>query len=342
MLRARVTQWLERRWYGQVAPNRVLIALSRLFERIAVLRRERFLAALAGGAEGASELSLPAGVPVIVVGNLTVGGVGKTPLVIALVNALQARGFKPGVISRGYGRRTSDVWRVSSDAAPEAVGDEPLLIARRTGVPVAVSMKRIDAARLLVSTGEVDVLLADDGLQHYALARDVEILVIDGTRRFGNGRLLPAGPLREPLGRAAACDFIVVNGGVPREDEVLMTLTPTHALSLLPGAARPLSEFSGQRVHAVAGIGNPVRFFDALQAHGIDVIPHAFADHHAFTAKDLSFDDSLPLLMTEKDAVKCRGFAASGWYAVPVDAQLPGPFFDEVAAQLAVERGVHR
>jgi len=332
--RAAVTRWFERRWYGKATPNLVLRWLACGFEGIVRHRRRRFLEAVSAGGDA---MTRRAGVPVIVVGNLAVGGAGKTPLVIALVNALRMRGWRPGVISRGYGRATDDVRRVRVDSTPAEVGDEPLLIAGNSKAPVAVAARRIEAARLLVESGEVDVLIADDGLQHYGLMRDVEILVIDGQRRFGNARVLPAGPLREPIERAAACDFVVCNGGAAQEGEVPMQLELGDAVALAGGERRSLASFAGVRVHAVAGIGNPERFFTALRSAGLSIVPHAFADHHDFSAADLDFADGVPLLMTEKDAVKCARFAQSNWYAAPAKARLPESFFDAIAARLAIK-----
>lgn len=338
MFRARVTNWLEQRWYGGRAPNFLLRGLSALFARLVAARRRRFLAASTGGS---NQQAQGAGVPVIIVGNLAVGGAGKTPLVIALVEALRERGYRPGVISRGYGRGTNQLRRVRLDSTPLEVGDEPLLIARRTAAPVAVAARRIDAARLLVASGEVDVLIGDDGLQHYGLARDLEILVIDGQRRFGNELLLPAGPLRESAARAKSCDFIVCNGGDPQAGEVPMRLKLQQALPLSGGAARTLASFAGERVHAAAGIGHPERFFSALRTFGINVVPHAFADHHDYVSNDLNFGDDAVVLMTEKDAVKCADFARPNWYAVPVDAVLPESFFDAVTARLPKTQGAN-
>ncbi|HJU07772.1 MAG TPA: tetraacyldisaccharide 4'-kinase [Rhodanobacteraceae bacterium] len=277
--------------------------------------------------------SEPMPVPVIVVGNITIGGAGKTPLVIALVEALRARRFKPGVVSRGYGGSARTPMLLEDDPDPSVVGDEPALIKLRTRVPVAIGRDRAAAARLLLHQN-VDVIVADDGLQHYALARDIEISVVDGTRRFGNGRLLPSGPLREPLSRLQEMDFIVCNGGQPQHDEIPMRLQAASALNLRDESSRALDEFANQRAHAVAGIGNPQRFFDMLRRQGIDPIEHIFPDHHAYSARDLEFDDSLPLLMTEKDVVKCRSFAKENWWSVPVAAGLSETFFDAVAQRL--------
>jgi tetraacyldisaccharide 4'-kinase len=271
------------------------------------------------------------GKPVIVVGNLTVGGTGKTPMVIWLARKLTGRGLKVGIVSRGYGSRSQDGPRlVSAESSWQDVGDEPLLLSRRTGCITMVGRDRVAAARALVER-HVDLVIADDGLQHLRLARDCEIVVIDGARGFGNRRMLPAGPLREPVSRAADADLLVVNGGVehssltsveiPMARAVQMTLMPGPALRVDGGAgARPLEEFRGRPLHAVAGIGNPARFFRDLRARGLEVIEHPFPDHHAFTPRELAFGDDLPVLMTEKDAVKCVGFAVpDGWF-VPTEA----------------------
>ena len=321
---------LERVWYGGQPPGIVLLLLAVVYGALAALRRALYRAGLL------RRVRLP--LPVLVVGNLGVGGTGKTPLTIALVEALRARGWRPGVVSRGYGGRVARPQRVVAGADPAAVGDEPCLIVARTGAPMAVGGDRIAAAHLLQEEGAVDVLIADDGLQHYRLCRDVEICVIDGQRRFGNGRLLPAGPLREPPARLASVDFRVCNGGEPGAGEVPMRLAPMAARRLDGAEERPLAAFAAKRVHAVAGIGHPARFFALLRAHGIEVQEHAFPDHHAFRPDDLAFGDAAPVLMTEKDAVKCRAFVTPLLWSVAVDAQLPAAFFDAVAARLRAVR----
>jgi tetraacyldisaccharide 4'-kinase len=273
-------------------------------------------------------------VPVVVVGNIAVGGTGKTPLTIALVERLRAAGWTPGVASRGHGRSDEKTPRwVDRDTSADEGGDEPVLIALRTGAKVRVDRDRVAAARALAQAG-CDIVVCDDGLQHYRLARDVEIDVADGRRGRGNARLLPAGPLREPVERAAACDFRVVNVGAGGEREGAagfgewpMHLLPGDAMPLTGHRARPLSSFEGLRVHAVAGIGNPERFFAMLRERGIAVVPHAFADHHAYVADDFAFGSKLPVLMTEKDAVKCRALADDDFHAVPVRAELPEAFW---------------
>lgn len=270
--------------------------------------------------------------PVLVIGNLIAGGAGKTPLVIATVERLQAAGWTPGVATRGYGRDDAGTARwVDRDTDPALGGDEPVLVARRTGTRVRADADRVAAARALAADG-CDIVVCDDGLQHYRLQRDVEIEVIDGRRRYGNGRLLPAGPLREPPERAGQCDFRVLNAGSddavsPGFGEWVMQLAVDSAVPLLGGRPLPLAAFAGQRVHAVAGIGDPERFFTTLRAAGIAVVPHAFADHHRYRPADLQFGSDLPVLMTEKDAVKCAAFAGPRHFAVPLQASLPEAFW---------------
>jgi tetraacyldisaccharide 4'-kinase len=303
---------LDRFWYGD-RPPAVLRPLARLYGKVSADVAER---------RKAAAVQLP--VPVIVVGNITVGGTGKTPFVLWLVERLIARGWRPGVISRGYGGCAPEYpLRVSPTTDPAWAGDEPALIARRTGLPVAVAPDRVAAARLLIDSGEIDILVTDDGLQHYRLGRDIEICVVDGSRGLGNGALLPAGPLREPPARLREVDLVVVNGGGWRPEGVPaldMQLETVEARPLVTGEPRPLSSFAGARVNAVAGIGNPERFFASLRAAGIQVVPHPFPDHHNYTDIDLAFDEKLPLLMTEKDAVKCAGLAQPHHWYVPAQA----------------------
>lgn len=278
--------------------------------------------------------------PVLVVGNLIAGGSGKTPLTIAIVARLQAAGWTPGVASRGYGRDDAGTPRwVEPVTDPKLAGDEPVLIAARTGAKVRVDADRVAAAKALIAAG-CDIVVCDDGLQHYRLRRDVEIEVIDGARRYGNGLLIPAGPMRESATRSADVDFRVLNTGSATDvaaefGEWPMRLETGQALPLVGGRALPLSRFSGQRVHAVAGIGDPERFFATLRSHGIAIVPHAFADHHRYTAEDLRFGSDLPVLMTEKDAVKCMRFAGERHYSVPVSGALPEAFWIALMDRLA-------
>lgn len=320
-------------WYGEQTPPLSARLLAGLYGRVVALRGKLFRAGVLR--------SHRVPVPVVVVGNLSVGGTGKTPLTIALVQRLQQEGWTPGVASRGYGRRNeaAAAW-VEAGTAPSEGGDEPVLIARRTGAKVRVDRDRAAAARALVAAG-CDVVVCDDGLQHYRLRRDVEIEVIDGSRRYGNNRLLPAGPLREPAQRSAEFDFRVVNGGDASFGEWSMQLHFDNAVPLQGGRSRPLASFGGHRVHAVAGIGNPKRFFEMLRALGIGVVPHAFADHHRYVASDFDFGSELPVLMTEKDAVKCAGFANEWHYSVPVTAELPEAFWVALLDRLPEKRAGH-
>lgn len=325
---------LARLWYGSHPLSILLAPLSGLFCLAVAARRYAYRAGLLRSDK------LP--VPVIVIGNISVGGTGKTPLVIYLVEALREAGHRPGVVSRGYGGRAA-TWPqvVNADSDPALVGDEPVLIARRAGCPVAVAPRRAAAARRLLAEHGCDVIVCDDGLQHYALTRDLEIAVIDGVRRLGNGRCLPAGPLREPPARLRTVDMIVVNGA-GSSDECGMQLTGTTAFPLRDSnGACELGEWRGRTVHGVAGIGNPERFFAHLRGQGLNVVEHPFPDHHRFNAADVRFADDLPVLMTEKDAVKCRAFAQPQLWYVPVTAQLDAACEQQLQRLLAraVKRG---
>jgi tetraacyldisaccharide 4'-kinase len=284
----------------------------------------------------------PSAKPVVVVGNVTVGGTGKTPLTVWLAEKLRDGGLRPGIVARGYGRREAcaDPRLVRADSRWEEVGDEPLLLSRRTGCPTVVAADRVAAARRLASES-IDVILSDDGLQHLRLARVCEIAVIDGARGFGNGRLLPAGPLREPASRLDRVDLVVLNGSADHASLAPAALSrPVLRMSLIAARARrvdgspaerPIEDFRGVPVHAVAGIGNPERFFRELEARGLELSRSAFPDHHPFTARDLAFCDDRPILMTEKDAVRCAALATARMWYVPVSAR-----FDAVDAQALV------
>lgn len=320
--------WLERQWYCIGLGQIILWPISLLFGLLVSLRRVAYRVGF-----------LPTGrlpVPVIVVGNLTVGGTGKTPLVIWLVEFLRGEGFHPGVISRGYGGSVLQPTAVNAASDPFMVGDEPTLIARRLACPLWVGADRYATGRALLKVRpDCDVLICDDGLQHYRLARDVEIVVVDSVRRFGNGRLLPAGPLREPMGRLGSVDFVVSNGADALSGNVAMVLKGTILRNMLDAdKILPVENFIGQAVHAVAGIGNPDRFFDQLQALGLLIKQHPFPDHHAYQPADLNFDDRLPVVMTEKDAVKCVAFADTDWWYLEVNAELASLFGERVLQKL--------
>ena len=300
-------------WYGESPLRWVLWPVAAVYRLLAQLRR----AAYARG--WLKTVDLP--VPVIVVGNVSVGGTGKTPFVIWLAAQLKQRGMRVGLVTRGY-RGTAKDWprAVGPDDDPTEVGDEPVLLARRTGCPVVAGPDRVAAAQRLLSQTPVDVLLSDDGLQHYRLGRRFEIAVVDGQRGMGNGLCLPAGPLREPMERIHEVDAIVVNGGdwghagVFRADAVV-----SEVRRVKDRAPRTLDSFKGKMVHAVAGIGNPQRFFDLLEDAGLDVEPHPLEDHAAFGPDDLAFEEPGAVLITEKDAVKCESFAHEDVWCVVVD-----------------------
>jgi tetraacyldisaccharide 4'-kinase len=285
------------------------------------------------------------GIPVIVVGNLTVGGSGKTPLVIWIAEHLQKKGWTPGIVSRGYGRtagRTAgariDAPRAATIADDAAeVGDEPIVLSRRSGCPVWVGAERIAVCRALrAAHPDVDVLILDDGLQHYALARDIEIAIVDA-RGFGNGFLLPAGPLREPRSRLRSVDAVVAHGATVKGYAMKLAGETFHRMTDATDR-RPASGFAGQRVHAVAGIGDPNRFFLHLVKLGIKVLPHPFPDHHAFKPEELDFGDDAAILMTEKDAVKLRRAASPdvmrNWWVLPVTAEVDAAFGEWLTRRL--------
>ncbi|WP_163559075.1 tetraacyldisaccharide 4'-kinase [Halomonas sp. NO4] len=279
-------------------------------------------------------------VPVIVVGNLALGGTGKSPLTAWLARYLAEGGWRPGIVARGYGGKASRYpLRVSAETPVNESGDEPRMLARQTGVPVVVDPDRPRGARALIEAG-CDILISDDGLQHLALGRDLELVVVDGARGFGNGRCLPAGPLREPLARLADVDAVLVNGEpafTPPAGAWTFRLQPVRWRRLADGEARALAPlpFAG-RVHAVAGIGHPQRFFATLAALGVDAEPHPLGDHHRFSAADLAFGDERPVVMTAKDAEKCAGLVAANAWVLEIEADPPPGFAAWLDDRLAV------
>lgn len=343
---------LQRAWYAQQPTfvARLLRPLSWLFGAAAALRRAAYRRRVLP--------SVRLSVPVIVVGNITAGGAGKTPLVCAIVAMLREHGYHPAIVSRGYGRQTGDTRAVDAHDDPRDVGDEPLILAA-TGVPVWVGANRADAARaVLAAHPDVDVIVADDGLQHYALARDIEIAVVDGERGLGNGLLLPAGPLREPAarlrtvdavvrlrgpdalagsaGNAASPDAAATTGKVPSgERRFSMTYEPRAWQNV---ADRRMAfdprALSDPRTVAIAGIAHPQRFFDLLRTRGFSGRVLAFADHHAYTRGDLRFAGAPAVLMTEKDAVKCRAFGDERMWMLPIRARVDPALFDLVVEKL--------
>ncbi|MCG3728057.1 tetraacyldisaccharide 4'-kinase [Vibrio cincinnatiensis] len=310
---------IEKLWFGRHLSYfllwPLLWPLSWLFKMISSARRRAF--------QQGKKASYKAPIPIFVVGNITAGGNGKTPFVVWLVEALQQQGYRPGVVSRGYGAKAPMYPLLVTDHTSTLhCGDEPKLIYQRTQAPVAVDPIRANAVKALLAQG-VDVVVTDDGLQHYALKRDIEFAVVDGVRRFGNQQLLPLGPLREPIARLQEVDFIITNGGQAKTGEIEMTLAPSLAINLVTGERAEL----GQLTHLVAwaGIGHPERFFKTLETLGVDpVFTHGFADHQAFDESQLKAlaEKGDNVIMTEKDAVKCTGFAEANWWYLPVSAQI--------------------
>lgn len=320
-----MSRWFTRAWHEGHPALWLFLPLMALYAGVTALRRAFYQAGLL------RRRRFP--VPVVVIGNVTVGGTGKTPLTLALIEFLRSQGLQPGVVSRGYGGRGEYPLFVNEFVTALQSGDEPMTLFRRTGVPLVVDPVRARAVELLLQRSDCDVVLCDDGLQHYALDRDIEIAVVDGHRGLGNGHLLPVGPLREPASRLDTVDHVVVNG-------TGFTWPGAHAMRLLPGAwlnlrgeMHPLPA-PGTCIHAVAGIGNPPRFFAQLEAAGYEVVPHAFPDHHDYSLRDLDFGDELPVVMTEKDAVKCLAIAQSHWWYVPVSAELPAVFLAALLRQI--------
>lgn len=340
-MRQRLEHWLNLVWWGRTKPPAWLRALVPIYRLGFLLAREFNSARQPPGLHDHA---------IVVVGNITAGGSGKTPLVVRLCRILLAAGLRPAVVSRGYGRKRHGLLPVTMDATAQEVGDEPLLIARRTGVPVVVAADRCAAAQVLFDRG-IDVVIADDGLQHHRLPRSLEICVVDAEREFGNGYLLPAGPLREPVRRLYAVDYVVINDSEHSLTDIrsrACLLPPAAATGTIPMLLAPgllyaldgaaswrLAQFAGCRVNAVAGIGNPQRFFHCLQQAGLHVAPYAFADHHTYGPGDFTaMEPGLPIIMTEKDAVKCADLKlANAWY-LSVEANLPSAWEAELVAKL--------
>lgn len=302
--RLSLAQRIEANWYRSAWRNAWLMPLVPVVWLLTTLKRRAFL----------RNPPSPGPVPVIVIGNITVGGTGKTPLITWLAERARAHGLRPAVVSRGYGGRAEHYPLLVEAGTPVSeCGDEPRLLQSRLQCPVVVDPQRSRAVQALA--GQADIIFSDDGLQHYAMARSAEIVVVDGKRRFGNEWLLPVGPLREPVERLSAADLVVANGSD-------FTVTASALVNAVSGQKAPLESLQGKVVHAVAGIGNPQRFYDTLTVLGASVKAHPFADHHAFSAADFDFpqENDAHIVMTEKDWVKCRPFAQPHWWYLQVDA----------------------
>jgi tetraacyldisaccharide 4'-kinase len=314
-------------WYTKHFVRFLLWPFSLIFQLIAYLRR--------GFYQVKTRQSFP--VPIIVIGNLTIGGAGKTPLVIFLANYLQQQGYRPGIVSRGYGGKQNQIPRqVRSEDRPEEVGDEAVLIKRHCSCPVFIGRKRVKTVEALLQESDCDLVICDDGLQHYALARDIEIVVIDGERRFGNGMSPPAGPLRERLRRLKTVDLIVSNG-FSEAGEYQMNLVPHRLVNIKKADIQEAPDFfRGKHINAVAGIGNPERFFQTLKKLGYIARTFAFPDHFIFSAKDVVFDNPDPVVMTEKDAVKCVSFSTEAFWYLSVVAELEPAFIEKFMEKLSL------
>ena len=340
-MRNRLYQWIHRVWYDGAAGYWALLPLSGLFWLIIKTRRLLYVCGVFK--------SKYVGVPVIVVGNITAGGTGKTPVSIWLAKSLKERGFVPGIVSRGYGgSKSSSPMRVDAASDPAVVGDEPVLLAKRSTCPVAVDSDRVRAAGMLVDDG-ADLIIADDGLQHHRLERCYEICVIDGARWLGNRLILPAGPLRETTSRLAEVDQILVNGRYRDEPETTIEqnaiefgLVANEVCRLNESLSRPIDRFAGKTVHGIAAIGNPKRFFDLLRAKGMQVIEHALPDHAVIDRGALNFGDEFDILMTEKDAVKLGTKIGDRFWYVPVDLEmdpvLAGPWLEQIESRMRDEQ----
>lgn len=341
-MRNRLNEWIQRTWYQGGSGYLVLLPLSGIYWLLIGLRRLLYFS----GVRKAKAVDAP----VIVVGNITAGGTGKTPVSIWLATSLRERGFRPGIVSRGYGgSKSASPMRVDPASDPAIVGDEPVLLAKRSGCPVAVDSNRVRAAEMLIDDG-VDLIIADDGLQHRRLVRSYEICVIDGTRWLGNRFVLPAGPLRETASRLSNVDQILVNGKLREQAEttteqnaIEFGLTATEVCRLNGSLVRPIERFANTTVHAVAAIGNPKRFFEMLRGHGLQVIEHAFPDHAVIDVASLKFNDDFEILMTEKDAVKIGTRAHDRLWYVPVelrmDPVLAGPWLEQIVSRMRDELG---
>ena len=335
--------WIQRVWYEGDGWYRALLPLAGLYWLLISLRRFLYRCGVLR-THGAQ-------VPVIVVGNITAGGTGKTPTTIWLTRELRQRGFAPGIVSRGYGGSKSGAsMRVDAKSDPAVVGDEPVLIAMRTGCTVVVDANRARAASMLVDDG-ANLIIADDGLQHYALGRNYEICVVDGSRGLGNGLLLPAGPMRETVTRIEEVDQVLVNGRLRQKQDVMPSgmqnaiefeLIASEVCRMNGSLTRLIERFSDTTVHAVAAIGNPVRFFDLLRSHGIQVIEHAFPDHARIRKGDLEFGDDFDILMTEKDAVKFDRQVSDRFWYVPVDVAIDpviaAPWLEQIESRMRDEQ----
>lgn len=315
-------------WYTKNFLSYCLVPFSFLYQVVIKIRRYFYRCGL--------KKTYHFNVPIIVVGNITVGGTGKTPLVIWLADFLQQQGFKPGIVSRGYaGKAQHYPIQMKSNEDPKVVGDEAVLLARHTSCPIVIDPNRVIAVKTLLNNSDCNIVISDDGLQHYALGRNIEIIVVDGDRNFGNGFCLPAGPLREPVARLKEVDFVVVNGKSNSGESVLNLIPDVFYQALDPGNTISVEELKNKTIHAVAGIGNPARFFRSLRLLGLTIVEHSFPDHYFFTKNDFDFlQENEMVVMTEKDVVKCEAFADQRFWCLRVKAEVSREFSQQLANKI--------
>ena len=313
-------------WYKKSLWLYLLLPFSLVFSYLTNRRRRKFVKS--------KKLSYKSEIPLIVVGNLTIGGTGKTPLVAYIASELVKKGYKPGLISRGYGGKFRETLHVTNDTPVKQTGDEAQILSK-LNLPFYIDKNRVRAIKTLEESHDCDVIISDDGLQHYNMNRDIEIVVIDGKRRFGNNLTFPAGPLRESKTRLSSVDFIVNNSGPTQEDEHLMNISPAKFVHLKSGKSYPIEKWPmHKQVHAVAGLGNPGRFFDLLARLGFEIIRHPFPDHHNFDESNIFYLDHLPIIMTEKDASKCRSFDNNKIWYLTIEADVSDKFIEELDSKL--------
>jgi tetraacyldisaccharide 4'-kinase len=313
-------------WYNKSIWLYLLYPFSLLFSYLTSRRRRKFLKD--------KNKSYKSEIPIIVVGNLTIGGTGKTPLVKYIATELINRGYKPGIVSRGYGGKFKETLKVDENTSVKETGDEAQILSK-LNIPFYIDKNRVRAVDKINKNHDCDVIISDDGLQHYKMKRNIEIAVIDGKRRFGNELTFPAGPLRESIKRLDSVDFIVNNTGPTEEKEFLMNISPSEFVHLKSGKSYKIDEWPmHNQVHAVAGLGNPGRFFDLLGKLGFDIIRHPFPDHHNFLSSDIFYLDHLPIVMTEKDASKCKDFDNNKIWYLKIDADVNNKFIDKLQNKL--------
>ncbi|MDC0535947.1 tetraacyldisaccharide 4'-kinase [Francisellaceae bacterium] len=319
--------FIEKHWYkkGLTWLTILLLPVSYLYYFISIIRKHILI----------SKASKNVGVPIVIVGNINIGGVGKSPFVSSLVSHLIHNDYHPGIVSRGYGGKAESYpLLVNNNTAVIASGDEPKMLYEQTRCPFVVDPNRSEAVKYLCEQfPEVDVVISDDGLQHYKLYRDIEIVIVEGKRRFGNQQIIPAGPLREPVSRLKSVDFLISNG-VELPEYYQMSLLPVSVVNITDKSELDLNWLENRQVHAVSGIGNPNRFFSSLKELGAILTEHPYPDHYSFSKDDLTFNDDVPIIMTHKDAVKCENLNVPNMFYLKINANIDQKFYDEFILRL--------